>query len=197
MRPARLLIIFLALLAAVLFLVNGNPRTSRAQTDAPAAQEQPVVTKPDPPGIIDGAKNPELIPDETAWRLLFLAVAEPENATPEQIERARAKIAPAELSEEDTVAFLSLLTQFRKQSDALEAQLVEIYVKSPFPHPDSIAFKQLVELDKRRDQLFANTTAALPARLSPEGVEKLYTYLQEAKRGMKIIPPTNEDLMPK
>jgi len=197
MRPALLFVTFLSFLAGALFLLNSDPRASRAQADEPVAQEEPVATIPDPPGTIDGAKNPELIPDGNAWRLLFLAVAEPEDATPEQIDRARAKIAPAGLSEEDTVAFLSLLSQLEKESDALDMQVVELYAKSPFLHPDSIDFEKVVELGKRRDQLFANTIGALPARLSREGMQRLYTHLQEAKRGMKIIPPTTEDLMPK
>jgi hypothetical protein len=42
-----------------------------------------------------------------------------------------------------------------------------------------------------------NTIAALPVRLSPEGLNKLAKHLQEAKRGMKMIPLPNMDLMPK
>ena len=72
------------------FMLSRIPNVSRAQTEegssapccgqtdetpqpappaAPGpAAAQPSTAKPDPPGTIDGSKNPELIPDEAAYR---------------------------------------------------------------------------------------------------------------------------------
>jgi len=190
MRPALLFVTFLAVLASVLFLLNSNPRSTRAQTDAPAVEEQPVAPNPDPPGTIDGKKNPELIPDEVAYRMIVLAVAEPEDATEEAKERAWAKINPIGFSREDGLAFLILLAEFQTQARELDKQVAEVLVRAPIPHPASTDYRQLVDLGKQRDQLLNNTVAAFPARLSQEGLLRLRTYLPEAKKGMKIIPDT-------
>jgi len=99
--------------------VSVSPQPALVQSASIDGGVQAQAAGGDPPDTIDGAKHPELIPDEVAYRLIFLAVAEPEGAPAERTALARAKIAPARLSEDDAVAFLSLLTAFRKQFDAL------------------------------------------------------------------------------
>jgi hypothetical protein len=54
----------------------------------------------------------------------------------------------------------------------------------------------VLDLYKQRDELFANTIAGLPGKLSPQGVQQLQAYLQQAKRGMKIIPDTSSKMTP-
>ncbi len=183
MRPALLIVTFLTLLAGVLFVLNSNPRSSLAQTDAPMTQEQLGATNPDPPGTIDGAKNPELIPDEVACRMIVLAVAEPEDATDEAKKIAWAKINPIGFSREDGLAFLILLAEFQTQARELDKQVAEVLVRAPIPHPASTDYRQLVELGKQRNQLLNNTVAAFPARLSEEGLMRLRAYLPEPRRG--------------
>ena len=156
--------------------------TSTASTDA-----QPATT--DPPGTIDGAKNPELIPDDVAYRVLFLAVAEPENPTEEQLARARAKISRAQLSEEDTAAFLNAATQFKAQIDSLAAQAAEISKGIAFVDPSSVQGRQLSQLGKQQDQVLANTLGALQTGLSAEGLQRLQAHIQSIKRNMKVYPP--------
>lgn len=179
-------------LATVILRYTPTPRSMAAQT-----QKQPTIPPPDPPGTIDGSKNPELIPDEVAFRMLFLAVAEPESATEQQKARARAKIASAGLSDQDTAAFLTLLAEFHKKMSSVLAQNEEIRVRNPFPSPYGTDWPQGVQLRKQMEQNVADTLAALPARLSAEGMTKLRTHLENVKRGMKRIPLPNVDLMPK
>jgi hypothetical protein len=194
--------VVLAVVAAVLgFLSLGGimivGTTAAPQTETTASTEQTSIIAPDPLGTIDGAKNPELIPDELALRMIVLAVAEPGDATEAQKERARAKLRPVGLSEEDTAAFLDLLTQFQAQAVALDKQAAEVYVRAPIPHPASTEYEFLIDLGKQKDRLTANTVAAMPAKLSQEGFEKLLTYLPEAKKGIKIFPDANLELMQK
>jgi hypothetical protein len=92
------------------------PQIESSQTPSSTTQQQAVTPVPDPPGTIDGAKNPELIPDEVALRMIVLAVAEPPDATEEQKARAQAKLNPIGLSEEDTIALLALLGEFHSQA---------------------------------------------------------------------------------
>jgi hypothetical protein len=162
-----------------------------AQTQ-PTRRPTPAVA--DPPGTIDGAKNPELIPDDVAYRLIFLAFAEPEDATPEQKARARGKINPIGFSSDDADAFLQLLAQFYTGIAKIEAQLTQIYQRSPILSPNSTDAALVRDLLSQEAKLVANTIAALPATLSPEGVTQLQAYLQQAKRGMKIIPDSSVNM---
>jgi hypothetical protein len=196
MRVSRVFFVFLAILLVVLFSLGVRKdsfRTLAGQT-APITTGGPVVIQqptpqPDPPGTIDGAKYPELIPDSVAYRLLFLAVAEPENATDEQIARARGKINPAGLSETDVEAFLLLLAKFGQGMTSINAQLGTIRDRNPLAlSPLSADGQQVQVLTRQMDQLVTDTITALPERLSSEGLAKLHDYLQQAKRGMKIIP---------
>jgi hypothetical protein len=164
---------------------------------AAQAQDQPSpAPQPDPPGTIDGAKTPELIPDEVAYRMLFLAVAEPEDATEEQKTRARAKIAAAQLTEEDTQAFLKLMADFHEETAAVVAENAKIRARNPFPDRQSTDWSILVGLRKRMEANVTNTIAALPARLSEDGQRKLQEHLLEVKRSIKRVPLPNMD-MPK
>ena len=214
MKPSRVLLLAIGtLVLLVLAAQRGSLSRARSgQNAAPAAvvpdnpcydsvsvapQLAPAQTAaPDPPDTIDGAKNPELIPDDVAYRLIFLAIAEPEDAPPERLALARDKIAPTGLSENDTQAFLLLLTGFRKQFDALNAQEDGIFKRNFAVHPLSTDAEQLRTLRTRRLQLIADTIAALPARLSDEGFAKLQEHVQREKRSMKMCPSSYENGKP-
>jgi hypothetical protein len=185
---AMALIALSALAVAHMTLANPlhlSSTVARAQT---AGTSQTAVPPSDPPGTIDGAKNPELIPDDVALRMIILAVAEPADAPPEAQARARAKLNAMALSEEDATAFLSLLEGFRAQADPIGKQAADIWARSAFPSPGSTDYGQLSNLGKQRQQLIAGTVAALPSRLSKEGQKKLAAFLLQAKRGMKVFP---------
>ncbi len=167
------------------------------QSETVTSAEQTAAISPDPPGTIDGAKNPELIPDEVALRMIVLAVAEPADATEEQKERERAKLRPMGFNEDDAATFVGLLSEFRTQLHGLDQQAAEVYVRAPIPHPASTEYELLIDLGKQKDRLIANTVAAMPAKLSAEGFERLQAFLPEAKKGIKIFPDANLDLMPK
>jgi hypothetical protein len=196
MRTSRALLILLTTLLAVLFALAIKTDYFRALagqtapgTTGGGAVIQQSTPQPDPPGTIDGAKNPELIPDAVAYRLLFLAVAEPENATDEQKARARGKIHPAGLSETDVEGFLILLAQFDQGMTAIDAQISKIRNRNPLAlSPLSADGQQVQLLTRQMDQLVAGTIGALPEKLSEDGFARLHDYLQRAKGGMKLIP---------
>ncbi len=174
-----------SLIAAGVVLTNPS---APARPRAARAQNQPSAGPPDPPGTIDGAKNPELIPDDVAYRLLFLAVAEPDNATEEQKARARAKIRAANLREEDVASFLGVASEFRNQVDSLAAQAAKIRGGIPLVHPDSVVARQLSQLEKQEDQVLANTIGIINNTLTQEGSRKLQAHIQSIKRDIKLFP---------
>jgi hypothetical protein len=176
--------LFIAALIVALYSV----RETGAQGDTPFAHVQHIATKAEPPGVIDGKKNPELIPDEVALRMIVLAAAEPADASEAQKERALAKLRPIGLSDLDTLALMNLLGEFRARTDEVNKQIADVRVRAPIPHSASTEYKLLVELSTQKRQIADDTVAALPARLSQEGLAKLSVYLPEVKKGIKITP---------
>jgi hypothetical protein len=190
MKAFRIFLLVLAILLAA-FLLDRRANLTRAQTEqtsTTASQPQPPPPQPDPPGTIDGAKNPELIPDEVAFRLVFLGLAEREEATEAENARFRAKIASAGLDEEDTEALFRVLANFHKQLDELNAKAQEIRSRNPIIQAGTPDYEQLVELSKQRDPVYAEAMSAVPARLSLMGMDKFHAYVQKEKRRMKHRP---------
>src|SRR5215471_18201282 len=84
----------------------GPQNRSGTCCSSPPAHAQSVY----PPGTIDGADHPELIPDEVAYKMLFLSLMEPENPTEAQRARQEAKLRMIVLSENDQASFLAGLS---------------------------------------------------------------------------------------
>jgi hypothetical protein len=192
MRIRRLLApLALAAFACVALVMVTRPASSQldsSQTQATGAPAPAAVPQPDPPGTIDGSKNPELIPDDAVYRLVLLAFSEPENPTAAQLARFRSKIAPAGLSDDDTEAFRLVLGHMQTELDGLRAQENAIFAANPVPHPDSTAATQLAGISQQRESVFAEAMSALPARLSASGAAKLHDFIQKQKHGMKVFP---------
>jgi hypothetical protein len=194
MKILRNLLFMVAVFLFVSFPLNRQATAFRANAQQAAGTAggdravQPATPQPDPPGTIDGGKNPELIPDEAAYRLVLLAVAERENATEEEMARFQAKIAPAGLDDNDAEAFLGILTAFQKQLDALQGQASAVMARDPFPQPGSVDYNTLLQLGQQKQAVFAEAMGAVPARLSSDGAAKLDAYVKGEKRSMKYIP---------
>ena len=194
MKAARFLLPFVIffLVSFPLFRERGSAHARAQQNLTPAASAPasapPQVAQPDPPGTIDGAKNPELIPDEVAYRLVLLAMAEPENATDAQKARFQAKVAPAGLDENDIQALFGVLAPFQTQVDSLSAQSSQILARDPIPPSGSPDYQQLVQLGQQKDTALAQAIGALPARLSSDGATKLQAFVETQKTGMKYLP---------
>lgn len=75
-----------------------------------------------PPGTIDGSKTPSLIPDATAYRLVFRALAEPPNASLAQVARQKRKLSRIVSSEAEYLGFSAALADFQVKYFALLAQ---------------------------------------------------------------------------
>jgi hypothetical protein len=155
---------------------------SRARlTASPAATGQGMTM--DPPGIIDGSKEPDLIPDVVAYRLWFLAVALPPGAT--EVEQARqwAQLKAAGLSSDDAMQTASILATFRTSYDYLvnsyNDSVAQANQMGDDP-PDVQAFLG------QRDALVGTTLRALNTALSAPGMQALRSYVQGQKANMRV-----------
>jgi hypothetical protein len=132
--------------------------------------------------VVDGAKNPELIPDSTAYRLWLVTVSELPNAKAEDRDRQRAHLAGLQLSELDKLQLTALLAEFKSQY----LSLIERYndsAKVALAHggqPDVKLFLQ------QRDDLVQMTKAAIALRLSPASSSRIDAHVQEHKKHIQL-----------
>jgi hypothetical protein len=158
----------------------------------------------DRPGVINGAVNPEMIPDHVAYAMLFRMIANrPEESAKRSI-RAYVKqiFGCDECSKEsglggrirvrpdnpDIDAFITVAEEHHRRVSVLDAQAENIKGRSwPDPNPEVMA--RLTELQGQNEALSAEMAASLPNRLSSIGMDKLRQYIVErVKPGIKIIP---------
>jgi hypothetical protein len=158
------------------------------QQTNPAARARTRAQFPDPPGTIDGAKNPELIPDEVAYKMLFLSIMEPENPTEAQKARQEAKLRMIGLSQDDEASFLARLGEFRDRIGEVGARSEEILKAAPNPSRDSAEWQELSDLDQQAGAAVADAVEALHTGLSQEGFAKLQARLLEFKHTIKAFP---------
>jgi len=127
--------------------------------------------------VIDGAKNPELIPDSTVYRLWLVTVSELPNATAEDRDRQRAHLSSLQLTELDNLQLITLLADFKGQY----LSLIDRYNESvKAGHGDLKLFLQ------QRDDLVQTTKAAIALRLSPESASRLDARVQEHKKHIQL-----------
>lgn len=141
----------------------------------------------DPPGTIDGARSPEMIPDHVAYSLLFNLLAGRKTAT--ERESIRSYIAQAGLADEtDIDALLAVAEEFRLRADIIDKRAESIKAKGG-QRLGMAAVLQLNELQRQKEGLVLEVVDSLPARLSALGAVKLRLHINErVKRKIKIIP---------
>lgn len=135
-----------------------------------------------PPGSIDGAVNPEQIPDAVAFRLFFGALAAPPTSAGPTVAGAiagqspsaslsqRAKLAPASLTEADIGVVLNALKAFST---------------SPATATNGMANQQQAS---SFDALGQNTINTLQAQMSGDGFRRLLAHVQAQKKFIKRVP---------
>jgi len=209
-RPARVVSVLLFPTVAAGIVVLLAPHGFQGQQSSPlplascarcpnqesTAQEsagfpQGPGTGADLPGTIDGAKNPELIPDEIAYKMLFLSLMEPENPTEAEKTRQEAKLRMIRLAEDDQASFLARLGDFRDQIGELGARSEEILKATPNPPRASAEWLKLSDIEQETNMLVTDTVEALRAQLSAEGFAKLEARLLDFKRTIKAFPMPN------
>lgn len=147
-----------------------------------AASVAHVQPKEDPPGTIDGAKNPELISDFKAYEVFFQSVTVSETDSEVKKAEAKSKFHRAKLDDKDTVALMKILGEFYHDRSNLNVQLNRL-------RSGGASEDDFVKLDKEANDLINSTQAKLSKRLSKEGTEKLQTHVMGLKAKIKLLPP--------
>lgn len=129
--------------------------------------------------FIDGAKNPELIPDGTAWRLWLISVTAEDEQHPElQVARMRAFLRATAIQESDLPAAEQALAHFK----ADYAALIDSYNK----RMNSGENISMSEFTLQRDALIQATQTSLLGKLSTTSSGRLKSHVVREKTRMKI-----------
>lgn len=147
--------------------------------------------------MIDGAKNPEKIPDQVAYSALFRFIAA--HQTPEEKNSIRAYIRQMGLGKDvDVDAVIAAADDFQQRIGTLDSRAAEIKDRHFFKdsagefHPNgSIAtpeeHAQLKRLQQQKESIVNDIAASLSQRLSVEGTAKVHEHVTERiKRKIKI-----------
>lgn len=135
-----------------------------------------------PADIIDGAQNPELIPDSIAYRLFFISAAGPANPSLEDKDRQRAYLRAAGVREEEVSRAAGVLAVF----SARYGDLVTQYNESVQAANEAGVEPDLATFLSQLDQLVELTRKAVEAAVSPEAAKHLEAYVQYEKRNMRM-----------
>jgi hypothetical protein len=131
--------------------------------------------------IVDGAATPEKIPDELAYAHFILAIAEPDDPSPEQIARRTAALAPVQLSKTDTGSLVAALRGVHKQVDFLAREVTRLSTEDPS------SLSRLDDLRLRRTRVLGEATTRLAGALSKDAAARLDQYIKSNIKKQIVI----------
>jgi hypothetical protein len=197
----RNLILSLAVAAiptlVLLQAASGGIHNLRKPTVTAARQQpHPATNSADPPGTINGAVTPQLIPDRVAYILLLRLIADRPDSergvTRDYIRhvglgRQDCLDCPeTAISDDDIDALLITAKEFQRRVEVLDAQAQRIKDEN-WPNPSAETMARLAKLERQHDAISDEIIASLPRRLSAGGLIRLRQHVaQRMKRNIKI-----------
>lgn len=135
--------------------------------------------------VIDGAVNPELIPDLTAYRLWFTSVSRGPNPSDAEVQRQSFQVNKTRMTADDQKILIGVLTTFKIQYQNLIQSFNEEATAAWSRHesPNFAAFVL------QRDLLVQSTRDSLKGKLTPGGSMLLDAHIQSEKRHMHMSDP--------
>jgi hypothetical protein len=138
-------------------------------------------------GVIDGSTHPELIPDLTAYRLVFVSMADSADNSSADKMGHKAHIGKMQFKNADQQSFVTLMQTFRTQYD----DLVQKYNQEAKAALEAGSTPDVSSFLKRRDALVQGILDRLKLALSAEGLSRLDAFVSSEKQHMKIQPTAN------
>lgn len=127
-----------------------------------------------PPGFVDGSKNPELIPDTAAYRLVFLSLTVSPSADEKALAKQGALLAQVGLSEPDATTMKQTVAAFGNDYSAWRARSSSVAIAT--------------QSEAERTALVRQYQTLLFAKLSANGAVQLVQFVQRAKKRMAVRP---------
>ncbi|MCP9493878.1 MAG: hypothetical protein MSG64_05400 [Pyrinomonadaceae bacterium MAG19_C2-C3] len=183
----------ISVIGAVLEATNSS---NEPVTNTPIATSF-VKEKADPPGTIDGSKEPHKIPDHVPYLVLFRLIAYRPNEVEKDkmldyldqhvdLKKSKCKTCPKTEEDNDVDALLAAADEFKQRISVLDNQANAIKDQHwPDPSPEVMA--QLTTLQQQKEALVMEIANSLQYRLSTKGKEKVSKHVKEnMKRKMKL-----------
>jgi hypothetical protein len=146
-------------------------------------QLPPAKARPEAPGTINGAENPELIPTEVAYSFFLRSIS----CTDDDPELYKTKCQLAQnavgFDPDDAATLPAQIAGFHNQISALDDQIFSLS-RSADPN-DKTQRDALVE---QRHNLVQAKVASLRQQLSLAGKQKFDTHIEKMKAKIKFIP---------
>ena len=171
----------------------------RALKKSQASTTIPAMTQHQPGSTIDGAINPDMIPDHIAYSLLFRLISGRERESEKKSIRAyirqmglgeqQCQSCPKQKESGDLEidTLIAVAETFQQRISALDRQAKVIKEYSGH-HPSSDAMAQLRDLQTQKEAIVTEIVASLPVRLGPAAMEKVSQHVeQRVKRHVKIF----------
>lgn len=182
-------------LRAILFLVIASficiaavltDKTGSTKPIRPAGEnhssENPLPKHP--AGFVDGATNPALIPDNTAYTLLFRLLSN--RNTEKEKGYVQAYIKQMEIENAD--ALLAVVKKFESRIGAIDRKAKKIHEQKG-PNFDDQALAQLNRLQEQKEEIVADIITSLPSQMGTEDSDRLRRHVNDrVKRKIKITP---------
>ena len=191
-----------AVFSLIIIFLGRTPQANSHSTPPIVTNQNPAMTTiPDVPGTIDGAKNPELIPDHVAYAAIFRMLSN--RHTQDELDRVRAYVKHMGLGKQncrqcppgfgtadsDVDAFLSAAEEFHQRVQIIDKQALEINDRTSV-NPSAEMIAQLRGLERAKEAIGKDVAASLPARLTPGAFRLVRRHINEyVKQRIKLVPP--------
>jgi hypothetical protein len=142
------------------------------------------------PVAVDGAKNPELIPDRLAYRHFIRVASIHTSPSPEELERQRGILYPLHLTTTDQQALQSALGTLRERLDDIEQQ------RESWQADSATARAVMVSLKSQEREALDGAMMMAKNSLTADGVARLESYVtKDLKRHIVIygVLPVEQD----
>jgi len=186
LRSRSILFLAAGVVLAVVVVTTVSVRAGKTKNTAKAVQGGNA--KQDPPGTIDGAVNPALIPDHVAYELLFRSIAPRPGAADIEQRGSHGLAKKTGLEDTKVDALRTVADEFKQRISVLDLQAKQLKDRY-WPNPSPLVMAQLTGLQKQREAIIAELVASLPRHLGSDGAAKLTQHLNDqVKRRVRIVP---------
>lgn len=169
-----------AVIAISLTVFPFHSRTQAAQQNATGMM--PNMTAP--VSTIDGSRNPELIPDSEAYKLLFLSLSLEPSKPDDQVDAARrlAFVKQTGISDAEVAKVLTIMDEFRSQYETLTAN----YNAAATADAAKGIIEDLTHYGEDVDGLVSMTRLSLQGALQTDSLSKFQSHVQRLKRHIRM-----------
>jgi len=198
----KLVVVVTAAIVIIIGMAVAIPRSATKRTNVLVNERQRPTSNVDLPGTIDGAKNPEKIPDHVAYLAMFRMLSNRRTEAEQNSVRTylRGVVGlgkqrncqgcrpSAGTGDADIENFLVAAEEFYQRVSVLDQLAAEIKNNS-WPNPPPEVMDQLARLQKQKDAMVSDVAASLQLRLSAAGYDRLRQHVNEhVKLNIKMTP---------